>query len=325
MTNIPSTEQLHPGQKNGTGAVDALWQDRWTGTIWTALRDTSKFTPFFPLQTLTGTNQLSDKYMGNLTVKKHTLGNAFDNQVTDFDKKILTVETPVESRGTINMLDWVQNDFDLASKIGQGQGEEFADFLDQAFAIAGLKAALEADRTQPARKGGTKITAATSGDYADPEKFLKGIRSLVTDMKEKKAFKQGAMKLFMSPTQAAILRDSDKLINTDYSSGNGNYAAAVLRGVEGVEVVETTAIPTDAITNHPLSTANNSNFFNVTAEQAKVKALLLHPDCLMAAQAIPLQTKAWMNDDNKMHYMDAWMAFSIGTRDSAKAGVLMEK
>ena len=68
MANVAANNQLYPGKKGTNASNTELWQDLWTGMIWISLKAKTVFTPFIPFRTLTGTNSLSDKYMGDFTV-----------------------------------------------------------------------------------------------------------------------------------------------------------------------------------------------------------------------------------------------------------------
>ncbi|WP_236502102.1 hypothetical protein, partial [Escherichia coli] len=60
-----------------------------------------------------------------------------------------------------------------------------------------------------------------------------------------------------------------KLINKDYTAENGDFANRRVVNVNGIPVVENTAFPTAAITGHGLSTTENGNAFDVTADEIK--------------------------------------------------------
>jgi len=322
MVNVAASSQLYPGkQGTNTGNTD-LWNDLWTGTIWLSLRAKTKFTPFIPFRTLTGTHQLSDKYMGGFTVNAVTPGQDFALQNTTFNKKSWTVEVLLETCATFDALVNVQNDFDLPVEIGKGQGAAFAEMIDKAIAIQGMKAANTAAQTNPARVGGTVKTLAAANDEQDEDKFVDAIEDLVVSMKEKNSFIDGEMKLFMPPSQVKVIRKHEKVMSKDYSASNGDFARAQVLEVAGVEIVETNNLPTTAVTSHPLSTTGNNNAFNVTAAQAKICALMLHPDALIAIQSIPLKPELHVDPRNKNTYMDLHTAITIGVRDQSKAGAI---
>lgn len=322
MANVAANNQLYPGKKGTNASNTELWQDLWTGMIWISLKAKTVFTPFIPFRTLTGTNSLSDKYMGDFTVNAVTGGQDFALQTTTFNKKVWTVEVILETCATFDALVKVQGDFDLPGQIGKGQGKAFAETIDKAIAIQGMKAARTAAESNPTRPGGTVQTLSAASDADDAEKLVAGIESLVVKMKEKNAFIAGEMKLFMPPAQAAVIRNHDKVVSSQFSPGNGDFAKAIVHYVAGVEIVETNHLPTSAVASHQLSTAGNSNAFNVSAAEAKICALMLHPDALIAIQAIPLKPELHVDPRNKNTYMDVHSAITVGVRNPVFAGAL---
>ena len=322
MVIVAASSQLYPGKQGTASSNVGLWQDLWTGMIWRALRAKTKFTPFIPFRTLTGTNSLSDKYMGGFSVNAVTPGQDFALQTTTFNKKVWTVEVILETCATFDALVKVQGDFDLPGQIGKGQGEAFADKIDKAIAIQGMKAARTSAQSNPTRAGGSVVTLSATNDEKDADKFVAGIEALVVSMKEKNAFMEGEMKLFMAPAQVSVIRNHDKVISDTFSPGNGDYARAIVHYVAGVEIVETNNLPTTAVSSHVLSTSGNSNSFNVSSAEAKICALMLHPDALIAIQAIPLKPEVHVDPRNKNTYMDVHCAITVGVRQAHLAGAL---
>ena len=49
----------------------------------------------------------------------------------------------------------------------------------------------------------------------------------------------------------------------------------------------------------------------MSTDEAKCVALVLHPKSLLSGETIPMQSKIWFNDEEKMYFVDSWMAFGV--------------
>ena len=87
------------------------------------------------------------------------------------------------------------------------------------------------------RDGGTVATLAAIGDELIAEKLVAGIKGLALAMDQKNVPKAGRY-LFMKPEYYYVLVEAEKIISSDYSSNNGDYAKGIVKGVAGFEIVQ---------------------------------------------------------------------------------------
>ena len=71
-------------------------------------------------------------------------------------------------------------------------------------------------------------------------------------------------------------------------------------------------IPTSAISNHKLSNTDNGNAYDVSATEANVVAVIMHPTkSLLAGETIPMQNDIYWNREEKQWFIDSWIAFGV--------------
>jgi hypothetical protein len=48
----------------------------------------------------------------------------------------------------------------------------------------------------------------------------------------------------------------------------------------------------------------------------------MHPKSLLVGETIPLQSKVWFNDEEKMWFIDSWLAFGVAVNRSDVCGAV---
>ncbi|WP_250865859.1 hypothetical protein [Caballeronia sp. INSB1] len=99
----------------------------------------------------------------------------------------LTIDTLVNARAVVPLLDDFQSSYDARAAIGMEHGIEIAKFFDQSFFIQAIKAAGITDMTQyPAGwQPGTTTSFNTAGDELDPVKLEAKLLDMFAEMADK--------------------------------------------------------------------------------------------------------------------------------------------
>lgn len=283
---------------------------------------------YVPVRPLRGTDTLMNRRVGRTTLMG--IGDAQAGQrptvtATAFGKVQVTVDTIILARDNRALLNELQTDFNARAELAMDHGKELGKFFDQAFIIQGIKGALAAAPSglNNAFGAGNLQVLDAAADELDPAKLAKGIRNCITKFAQKD-IERSELVVFVAPQEFSTLLDADKLINTDYSAMNGDYAMGRVAMIEGARIVETNRIPNAAITGHPLSNAGNSNAYDISAAAGEddFVAVVLHPRGLLAAESIPLTNDIWYNKEELMWFIDSYMAFGVTVnRPDACGGV----
>lgn len=270
---------------------------------------------FVNVQNITGTDTKTVRRAGKTQLQKVTDGVRPAANKTSFGRASVTVDTLILARDNQALLNTFQSDFNVRAELAKDHGKELGKFFDEAFLIQGIKSASLAAPTglNGAFGAGKPRTMAAALDEQDPDKLYQKIAEIITEMQEED-IDTDECAIFVRPTEEDVLLNHDKLISRDFSTANGDFADGKIMTVKGCPIVKTARIPKAAITGHRLSNAENGNAYDVSAAEAKAKAVILHPMSLLAGETIPLQSNIHYNDTELQWFIDAYMAFGVSNR-----------
>ena len=265
---------------------------------------------FSNVKSVKGTDTILNRRVGKTSLTTLTAGVRPAATATAFGSTSLTIDTVVMARDNRSMLNEFQIDFNARKELGMDHGKELGKLFDESLLIAGIKGAAAAAPAglNGAFGAGTTATLAAVGDELDPTKLYTALETGVVAMQTADMDTDECV-WFVTPTQYAVLLNNDKLVNQDYSTENGDFANGKFKTVMGVPVVATNRLPTAAITGHALSTAANSNFYDVSAAEARTEALLLHPSALLVGETIPLTSDVYFSKIERQWFIDSLMAY----------------
>lgn len=309
--------------------------DEYAGQVDSQFAKSSFMRSYYNVRSILGTNTLVNSRMGETTLQKLVAGQRPESTVTKFGTVSVTVDTTIIAREQLPMLNEFQTHIDTRMQLGRDQGKKIAKFFDTAFLIMGIKAAggsgvsagLQAGTAAPtptgggdyngAFKAGKAYKLASAGDEVDAAKLYKGFKDIITKMEEEDV-DTDELVIFVRPAQYSALIENDFLIDTDFSAGNGDRAHNTFRFMLGVRVVKTNRIPQGAaVTDHLLGSA-----YNTTVAENKCVGLVMHPKSLLAGETIPLQHEVWFNKEEKMHFIDSWLAFGVAVDRADVTGAI---
>lgn len=296
--------------------VDLLIE-QYGGSVEMQFKKTSMMRNYVDVRPVRGTDTIVNNRMGRTTIKKLVPGVRPDADDTPFGKVVLTVDTVVLARDNRSMLNEFQTHFSVREKLAMDHGKELGFFFDEAFLIQAIKGSKMAapvlgDGTAAKQSigAGKNITLAAAGDELDPDKLYRAIADIIVQMEEAEIPTEELV-VFVRPTAFDTLMDANKLISSEYSEDNGDYAKGMLWYIKGARIVKNTRIPQTAVTGHFLSNGRNGNAYDVSATEAKAVAVILHPKSMLAGETIPLSSDIWFNREEKQWFIDSWMAFGV--------------
>jgi len=292
-----------------------LLLDEFAGLVDTQFAKASMMRNFVTVRPVRGTDTLVANRVGRTDLIKLTPGVRPDVTATGYGQVAVTVDTVILARDYRSMLNEFQAHFDARMELATDQGKELGKFFDQAFIIQTIKGAGQAAPSglNSAIGAGKSTTLAAANDELDPDKLYTAITNIIVAM-EDEDIPVDELVVFVRPRQFEVLKNNNKLMSTDYSSGNGDFARGQLHYINGARIVKTARIPTAAISGHLLSNAANSNAYDVSATEAKAVAVIMHPNSLFAGETIPLQSDIWFNREEKQWFIDSFIAFAVTVR-----------
>lgn len=327
-----SVNLSRPGQELGTGADDALIIEQYGGEVEGTFFKASFMKQYVKIKSVRGTNVVTNDRIGKATLTTVTPGVRPDATVVQFDNVSVKIDTIVLARNNTVLIDDFTSHYDTRTELGREHGKEIAKFFDESFIIQAIKCALivKGDGTGGTTKlpdgwfGGTKVELSTIGDEKDPIKLLAGIKECCQKIEENDVELEGGV-IICTVAAYYTLLDNDKLINSQYSLGNGDFAEGMVLKANGLPVVKTNRIPSAAITGHKLSNAGNGNAYDVSADEAKAVAIVMLPKALLSGELIPLTSKVHYSDIELQWFIDSYLSYAVTPNRAEHCAVLMKK
>jgi len=319
----------------GTGDNMVLAIEKFSNTVHETIQKDSILDGMFEWKPLIGTDTMSNSAMGNPTLAKVEPGKEPAGQQIETGKMIVQVKTPIIARVTEGMLAAVQDHLDIKSRTPANFGKKIAKHIDEVLFVQGNKCIQYEHETivpihpptagtaTTRKKGtggilikGTEVTLGAGGDELDADKLDTAVLSLHQTLAENDLDPTSDGYLYMAPAQYFTLLKSDKLINMDYSSGNGDYAKAMVSKVGGLPIKMTNRMnQAQNDTSSGYTDGDGSIYdlygssYDTTATEAKIIAAYLTGQSLMVAQSIPLTSKVYWDDRILTWFIDSYLCF----------------
>lgn len=317
---------VRPGQKNGTGDIDALHIEEYTGVVEGTIERKSALNGFVNMRTVRGTSVISNFAVGESTLQKAVVGQTPDGTLNKFGKNTLTIDTVILARTVLPQLEVFQTQYDARSEIGMEHGKKIAKFMDQAHFIQAIKTGLLTANTQgitgAGHFGASQVTMAGASDNLDPAKLYSYIADLFVQMEQKDVDpRTDDVMIVVKPAEFYTLQQSEMLVNANYKTANGTNIEAQVLKAYGVPVISSNNFPGgETIAGHLLSNADNSNAYD--GDFSKIVMAAFSPRALLAGQTIPLETDVFWDKVTKQWFVDAHLSFAVGPNRAEFAGVI---
>ena len=280
------------------------------------------------IRQLRGTNAARIDRIGSVKVGGRKTGEKLVSSRVVNDKFTLLVDTVLYTRHEFDKFDQWTSDLDMRKESAEEDGIALAKQFDQACLIQAAKCA---DFVVPTGLEGsfhagilTKATiagTAASGE-ADADNLVRahrlGLEQLVLRDLGDAVYSEAIT--YIDPGLFTILLDHKKLMNVEYQAlgGVNDYARSRIAVLNGVKLVETPRVVTEAITDNPLGSA-----FNVTAEEAKRRMITILPSrTLVSAQVHALTADYWEDKREFCWVLDTFQSYNVAQRRPDTAAIV---
>lgn len=310
---------------SASGEARSLAIEKFNGQVKRAYSTDPNLMQYFDLQEVTGTNVISNKYMGVTQVQALAPGKDVRGSEVQFDKNSLVVDTTLISRNLVGMLDDVQDDIMTKGKLAEEQVTALKTLENRMLlqqCIYGATTNTQKLRAKPRVKGhGFSIVHGieSAEALANPLKLMAGIEWVLEDMIMQNV-DVNKLTIFMPWIEFNCLRDAERIVDARYNTASGSTVTGFVLKSYNVPVVPCNDFPNkkrdhqdidgENQEHHLLSNANNNYRYdvNTTKGQQACAALIMGREGLMVGRSIALQGKIWFNDNNKTWYIDTWMS-----------------
>lgn len=343
--------QVRDGHQGGvdSGNLNPLYIEQYGGEVEKRFLKKSIMRQFFKFKSVRGTDVVTNHRIGHSNLQKVIRGQRPSDSAPTFDNISVKVDTVVLARSNQFLLDDFLSHIDVRKEVGEEHGKEIGKFFDESFVVQGIKACQitnqdptgglfggwqdalnEGAASKPANiirtapegfQGGTVVILGAIGDENDPELLEHAIDDMCQRIEEKDVDIEDAI-LLMRPAQRYVLKRNNKLLDKDFSTGNGDFAKGEVMNVNGVRIMSTNRFPkqADVGQTHFLSNAANGNAYDVTQADVNCKVLLIMPKALLAGETIPLTSKVYYHDVELQWFIDSYLSYGVTPNRAEHAG-----
>lgn len=312
-----------------SGEVPTLLIEKFTGRVHEEYMKGENLLSNFEVHEVTGTNMISNKYLGGTTVQRLVAGQEPEAVPTNMDKNALVVDTVLLARNTVATLHDVQSDIEIKGRLAENQSLQLKRIEDQMVIqqlIAGASTGGTYDgikvtgglRRLPDHGAAVKVEV-NQGQLTDPYVLVSAIEFAIMGLIAQKVPVNG-MKIILPIQEFSTLCDYGIISAHGVSQEvNGftnvvglsgtlkSYGIPVLGSVQFTQMLAEPAQGENGV-HHLLSNADNGYRYDVTADIQKGRAIVFYKDALLCGRTIGLQGDIFFEKRLKTYYIDTWLA-----------------
>lgn len=357
-----SNNHVRQGHQGGvdSGYVNPLYVEEYSGAVEHRIKKKSFMKQFVNIKNITGTDTLSNDQIGHTSLQKVTRGTRPTDSGTTFDSVSIKVDTMVLARTNQHKMEDFFGRYSVRAEVGKEHGTTIGEFVDEAFLSQAIKAAQVsilphgatagtgevggwpdafkmgggAVGTVPATisrsapvgfAGGSVVILEQAGDEDVAIDFELAVMRLTQMLEEKDIDIEDGV-LLVRPAQYNTLLQNDKLVSTDFSDGNGNYAKGQVLKSNNLRIMKTNRFPAQADVGetHFLSNPGNGNAYDVTQADANAVAVLMLPKALLAGETIPLTSDVYYVKQELQWFIDSYLMFAVTPGRLEMAGAIFK-
>lgn len=236
------------GMINGTGADDALFLKQYGGEVLTAFEETCVTRENHVIRNIKNGKSASFPATWKTDARYHTPGTEIQGQVIKHNERIITIDDLLIADAFIPLIDEAKNHYEVRSIYSTENGRALANVFDKNVLRMGILAA-RAAATVDGGFGGTTIKNAAMASATRKDKADAIVDSIyaAAQVLDEKDVPESERVVYLRPAEYYAILDHDKVMNTDYSGGNGDYAKAKILEVAGIKVIKANHLPNDTV------------------------------------------------------------------------------
>lgn len=312
---------------SASGEVDTLLIERFTGMVHAEYQNGENLLSHFEVQEVTGTNMVSNKYIGGTTVQRLVAGQEPEATPTSMDKNALVVDTVLLARNTVATLHDIQSDVKIQGKLATNQMGKLKEIEDQMVVqqlIAGGQTGGTYDgikvtggiRRLPEHGAAIKVTVKES-QTADPYVMVSAIEWMINGLIVQKTPIAGMkilvpIHIFSTLCDLGVIdADMTNAVEGQYMSGlTGRFKSYGIQVIGSQQFSQMLALPAQGTggNHHLLSNADNGYRYDVTAEIQKARAVVFSREALLCGRTIALQGDIFFDKKTKTYFIDSWFS-----------------
>lgn len=302
---------------SASGEVDSLLIEKFNGKVNEQYLQGENIASYFDVQTVTGTNTVSNKYLGETELQVLAPGQSPAATSTQADKNQLVIDATVIARNTVAHLHDVQGDIDsLKPKLASNQAKQLKKLEDvmliQQMLLGGISNT-KAKRTNPRVKGhgfSVNVEVTETEALANPQYVMAAVEYALEQQLEQDV-DVSDVAIIMPWKYFNCLRDADRIVDTTYAiSQSGATVKGFTLTSYNCPVIPSNRFPSFSQTqnHHLLSNEDNGYRYDPTAEMNGAIAVLFTADALLVGRSIEPTGDIFYEKKEKTYYIDTFMS-----------------
>lgn len=302
---------------SASGEVDSLLIEKFNGKVNEQYMKGENILSYFDVQTVTGTNTVSNKYLGETELQVLAPGQSPSATPTQADKNQLVIDTTVIARNTVAHIHDVQGDIDsLKPKLAMNQAKQLKRLEDQMAIqqmLLGGIANTKDKRIKPRVKGhGFSVNVnITEGEALSNPQYVMAAVEYALEQQLEQEVDISDVAILMPWKFFNALRDADRIVDKTYTiSQSGSTVQGFVLSSYNCPVIPSNRFPSFAKSapHHLLSNADNGYRYDPTAEMNGAVAVLFTADALLVGRTIDVTGDIFYEKKEKTYYIDTFMA-----------------
>lgn len=302
---------------SASGEVDSLLIEKFNGKVNEQYLKGENIMSYFDVQTVTGTNTVSNKYLGETELQVLAPGQSPAATSTQADKNQLVIDATVIARNTVAHLHDVQGDIDsLKPKLAANQAKQLKrmedEMLIQQMILGGLSNT-DVKRSKPRVKGhGFSINIEVSeGEALINPQYVMAAVELALEKQLEQEVDISDVAILMPWAYFNCLRDADRIVDKTYTiSQSGATVQGFVLSSYNCPVIPSNRFPKfkQDQAHHLLSNEDNGYRYDSTADMNGAVAVLFTADALLVGRSIDVTGDIFYEKKEKTYYIDTFMS-----------------
>lgn len=232
------------GQINKAGSTDDLFLKVFPGEVMAAFDETNIMMPLHVVRTITSGKSAQFPALGKATASYHVPGTELTgHDAIKHAERVIFIDSILESSEYVADIDEAMNHYEIRGEYAKKMGEALAVTADKHL----LQVAINTARSSPTVEGLPGGAALENASATTDANVLAGMIKNAAQNFDEKDVPESDRFVAFKPAQYYLLTEADKLLDRDFTSGNGDYASAKVYRAGDIEIKKSNHIPTTNI------------------------------------------------------------------------------
>lgn len=272
------------GQIAGAGDERALFLKIFSGEVMTVYDAECIMKSYVRSRQISSGKSAQFPTFAGTTAEYHTPGAELTGNAIQHDEKVITVDDLLVAHTFVAKIDELISHFDVRSEYSKRLGQALAQTYDRNLLSMAVKAARDPAGLGKGAVGQGNASSVSIGAAPTAQQIVDAFYAAAQTFDEKNIPQVGRVAIVSAATYWAMV-GNDKIINRDFTGGNGDYAKGRVLEVAGFSIVKSNNLAV----NHVTGTVDYGTKYQVDASDTA--AVVMHGDALGTVKLMELSTE----------------------------------